>query len=67
MKIEDKEIRIKVTLQSASDNFWATVAKNFPEAKSGDFPPDMDYKLSQIMEQSIRVWLDCNTSRNKNL
>jgi hypothetical protein len=58
--MENKEERIKETLESASDAFWAEVAKRFPEAKSGDFPPEMLVQLDEIMEKSIRVWLDFN-------
>ncbi len=58
--MDNKEKRVKETLEQASVAFWAVVAKNFPEAKYGDFPPEMEFQLNQIMEKSIRVWLDFN-------
>lgn len=61
--MENKENRVKETLEQASTAFWAVVAKNFPEAKYGDFPPEMQVQLDQMMEKSIRVWLDYNVQQ----
>ncbi len=63
--MDNKEQRISETLREASERFWAVVAKNFPEAKSGDFPPEMDLQLEMLMEKSIRAWLDFNSSEGE--
>jgi hypothetical protein len=63
--MENKEQRVNETLQAASAAFWAVVARNFPEAKHGDFPPEMQFQLDQTMEKSIRVWLDYNAQELK--
>ncbi len=63
--MDNKEQRISETLREASERFWGVVAKNFPEAKSGDFPPEMDLQLEMLMEKSIRAWLDFNSSEGE--
>ena len=40
--------------------FWEVVAKEFPEVKSGDFPPDATFRQTDNAEASISTWLEYN-------
>lgn len=52
--------RIKETAVQAELAFWERVADMWPEARSGDYPPDMSVVTSEVMEKSVRVWLAVN-------
>ncbi len=46
------EERIKSSVRKAEDAFWVTIAKEFPEATSGDLDPNTVISLSQMMERA---------------
>lgn len=47
-------------IEKASLNFWATIAEQYPECKTGDFPPDAHFKIEAAMEEAVNTWLDYN-------
>jgi hypothetical protein len=51
------EERIKAAIEKADLAFWAEIAKAFPEAISGDFPPDADFAFAEACEQAVDTWL----------
>ncbi len=54
------EQRIEQALVKAEEAFWAAVAAQFPEAKTGDVGPWATMKLTNTMERAIREWVDEN-------
>jgi hypothetical protein len=52
--------RIREAVEDGAGAFWAVIAKQFPEVKSGDFPPDAEFALTKALEEAVRVWLDAN-------
>ena len=47
-------------LYKADDAFWAVIAEAFPEATTGDFPPDATLNWHEAIEKAIRIWLFYN-------
>lgn len=47
-------------LNDAESAFWETVAKAFPDVKTGDFPPHVTFQLRVMMESAINLWLRLN-------
>lgn len=58
MTIEDRKRNARNNAQQA---FWTVFASHFPEAASGDFPPDATIAFDNAIEQATQTWLDCNT------
>ena len=54
------QARIKKVMQKAQDAFWAVVAKEFKEVKSGDMDPGQTMKMEQDMMEVINIWLENN-------
>lgn len=52
--------RLKEAVTEAGDEFWATIAKRFPEAKSGDLDPTVVSSLRAIMNMAARWWVETN-------
>lgn len=46
--------------QAAQDVFWAAIVKQFPNAKSGDFPPDATFAFNEACTEAVRVWAEYN-------
>ena len=59
MTIED---RIRNARNNAQQAFWTVFASHFPEATSGDFPPDATIAFDNAIEQATQTWLANNTS-----
>jgi len=57
---ESEEEYLKKILESASGAFWAQVAADYPEVKTGDFPPEAQRAWQNAMDAAVRVWLVCN-------
>ncbi len=57
---EIRNERIEEAVEDGAKAFWAIIAKRFPEATSGDFPPDAELALTTALEKAVRVWLDFN-------
>ncbi len=54
------EERILTAKEAADQAFWAKVAELFPEATTGDFPPDAHLMWVSAVESSIRTWVHLN-------
>jgi hypothetical protein len=55
-----QQARISKVMQKAQNAFWAVVAKEFKEVKSGDMDPMQTMKMEDDMMESIHVWLENN-------
>lgn len=57
MTIEDRKTNARNNAQQA---FWTVFASHFPEAATGDFPPDATFAFDIAIEQATQSWLDYN-------
>lgn len=53
--------KIEKVADSAEYAFWEVVAKNFPEAESGDMYFDADITFRMQCEKIIALWVALNT------
>ena len=60
MDAAQREVRIMAAKDAADQAFWAKVAEIFPEATTGDFPPDAHLMWVSAVESSIRTWVGIN-------
>jgi len=56
--------RIKTATDKAQDAFWTSVAKSFPEIKSGDFPPLQTALLDRILYDAVEYWRYINEEKS---
>ena len=61
MKAEHRE-RLRDALETADNAFWAIIAERFPEAKSGDYPPDLTQFREHHNKEDVLWWLRFNAS-----
>jgi len=54
------ESKIRSAVDEAEQAFWAVIASNFPEIKTGDLDPLTAFKLAQTMSDTVKIWLDTN-------
>ena len=52
--------RLDAAVESAESAFWADVAANYPEAKTGDFSPEAAVALEAVLRTAIVLWLEWN-------
>ena len=52
--------KVEEATQDALFEFWAKVVEIFPEAKGGDFPPDLTFEMDLTMEKMLHSWLYYN-------
>lgn len=52
--------RVERAVQAAKDAFWSTIAEQFPEVRSGDFPPDATFEFDTACSRAAQVWLEGN-------
>ena len=52
--------RLTAALMHAQDAFWAKIAECYPEAKSGDFPPDATSIFDDQCEAAVKYWIKLN-------
>lgn len=57
---ENFETRVKEARKKANQAFWAVLPEAFPEAKTGDFPPDAHFEWEEAVRAAIDVWVDIN-------
>ncbi len=57
MTIEDRKRNARNNAQQA---FWTVFTSHFPEATSGDFPPDATFAFDMAIEEATQTWLDYN-------
>jgi len=49
--------KISTASSKAQDAFWEVVAREFPEAKRGDFNPEQMTEFNEACEQAIYDWI----------
>jgi len=54
------QIKIQKAMEKAQKAFWAVVAKEFKEVKSGDMDLSQTMKMEKDMMDAINVWLENN-------
>ena len=52
--------RLKTAIDNAEADFWSAIAESYPEAKTGDFPPDASLDLYMALQKAVRQWLGWN-------
>ena len=52
--------RISNAIEAAKASFWRQIGEHFPEASTGDLPPDEAFALQQAMSAAVEVWVDGN-------
>ena len=52
--------RLERALKEADLEYWEGFAKYFPEAKTGDFPPDLTFSRDQHNREDTLWWLSFN-------
>lgn len=57
---EDLRKRTEEAIEKADLAFWAEIAKSFPEATGGDFPPDVNFAWNQARDGAVYWWLVYN-------
>jgi hypothetical protein len=57
------EQRIDRAADAALEEFWASIAASFPEATSGDFPPDAMSMLFQCCRSAVVLWTQLNVTK----
>jgi hypothetical protein len=54
------EKRIKDAVEKAQFEFWAVIAKEFPEVTTGDYPPDATMQFDGECLQAVTKWIEFN-------
>lgn len=57
---EDVDERIDSAVEAAKMEFWREIADQFPDAESGDFPPDATREIDEAMFRAVMRWVDYN-------
>lgn len=52
--------QFKQIMDSALEDFWARVAKQLPQCRSGDLSPTMTLELEIVAEKAIIEWWNNN-------
>lgn len=56
-----RDDRIAAATETASLAFWASVAESFPDATTGDFPPDGTLAINHAMRKAVDQWTAWNS------
>ncbi len=56
-----KNQKIEEVVELAQIAFFQEVAKNFPEIKSGDFPPEAQVNFERACSDAIKIWVQSNS------
>lgn len=59
--------KIENATEAALFEFWGKIVEIFPDAKSGDFPPDLSHEMSYTMEKMLTAWLTYNLPEGNQL
>lgn len=57
---QKQEQRIKEAAATVTNVVWQTIAKSFPEIKTGDYPPDMAEELERMLYHHTKLWVQYN-------
>lgn len=60
---EELKRRCKAAAEAAQLTFWEEVIRHFPEATSGDFPPDATFAFDAACEQGVTSWAFWNVQK----
>ena len=60
------DARMKKAVENAEFAVWSEVAALFPEIKTGDFPIDAAFELTEALEDAIKLWVKTNASEGNN-
>src|SRR5215831_6248846 len=52
---------LKTVIDNATDAFWASVASEYPEAKTGDLAPEVVHNFNKAARAAIVYWICHNT------
>lgn len=52
--------RLEQAIEDASNAFWAEIAKQYPEVKTGDFGPEETFAWDEACRRAVRTWLRWN-------
>lgn len=55
------ENRIEEAVAACEECIGGVWGEMFPEAKTGDFPPDAAFDLDRALDSAVRTWLAYNT------
>lgn len=58
--LADRKASVEKAVDKALDAFWDVVANEFPDAKTGDFPPDLHFEMQETMTKMVNHWLQVN-------
>ncbi len=54
---------IKTATESALHDFWADIAKQFPNIETGEFPIQETHRMFLFMEEMVEIWLETNAPK----
>ena len=52
--------RFATAIEEGEAAFWQAVMESYPDAITGDFPPEASHRLQQELEIALRTWLTYN-------
>lgn len=52
--------RIEDAIEKATEAFWAVIAEEFPEVKTGDVDPLYSMEWDRFVERHVKAWLRGN-------
>ena len=59
--------KIEDATEAALFEFWGKIVEIFPDAVSGDFPPDLSIEMDLTMEKMVKYWLIYNLPEGNQL
>ena len=54
---------IRSATESALHDFWADIAKQFPNIETGEFPIQETHRMFLFMEEMVEIWLETNAPK----
>lgn len=51
-------------IRAAQEAFWAEIAKQYPTATSGDFPPDATMEFDEACTLAVKTWTHYNVTED---
>lgn len=55
-----EEEYLNAAIESADQAFWAQIAADYPQVKTGDFAPEQHIAWHEAIETAVRAWLSAN-------
>lgn len=53
-------LRAQMAVRKGMDAFWAEIARQYPEIKTGDLPINAEDDFYRASLQALRWWVDAN-------